>query len=364
MTQIPRPQDKQLHRFECLFYKSIRAFLIICQCFGAAPIHLCFANFSSLSSTAMVKRSCREYLKCFLHCAWCTLTLCGIISATYFQYQDFDSKNILFLTRILYFGEYISVILNTTFIFVGCYYQRNRYGDYFRRFSHTFLRLTTFGVATDFIRTKNIIKRFLLSYLVFFAFVIMTDFMYNRSSLKAFLRSSTVYSLPNIIVAMALTEYFLLLDLLAQCYAKVRNILQEIARESDLCSPIQSKKAFERDLYYIRKWTRSRCPFMDDERKIVQLRLLCLELNQLNYDITASCGWLLISSIISTFIILSIQFYTFYTIFEGFVNEDIWLTLYTVLWVILHGGKTFLILLFNHFVSDQVISKRNSNMKI
>lgn len=348
MIQIPRLHDKQVHRFELTFYKSLRTFLFVCQCCGTAPIDLRFVDFSSSLGTG--KRSYREYLKCILHGAACTFALCGISIATYFQYEEFNAENILFLTRILYFGEYISGILNTAFIFVGCYYQRNRYGDYFRRFSQIFLKLATFGVAIDFAQTRKIISRFLFGYLAFFGFVILTDFMYNRSNLKAFMRSSTVYSLPNIIAAMALAEYFLLLDLLVQCYAKIGIILQTISGVSDGSSP----NAFERDLNHVRKWTMSHYRFINDQQRVEQLRLLCLELNHLNSAITASCGLLIISTMVSTFIILSIQFYTFYTIFEGFVTKDTWLTIYTLLWVILHGGKTFLILSFNQFVSDEV----------
>lgn len=93
---------------------------------------------------------------------------------------------------------------------------------------------------------------------------------------------------------------------------------------------------------------------MGDERKIEQLRMLCLDLNQLNHEITASFGAFIISSILSAFIILSIQFYTLYTIFEGFVNKSAWMTFYALLLVILHGGRTHLILLYNQFVIDEV----------
>lgn len=288
-----------------------------------------------------------------MHYAWCTFVLCGIICATYFQYEEFDSENIMFLTRILYFSEYISGIVSTAFIFIGCQYQRNRYAEYFRRFTKTSLRLATFGVAVDFADTKKLIRRFLFGYLAFFAIIVFTDFMYNRSNLREFLRSCTVYSIPNIILAMALAEYFLLLHLLAQCYARVRIILQGISRETACLAKIQLNIP-ERDLIHIHKWLVNRCPYMSEEQKVEQLRLLCLELSQLNHEVTSSFGLLVISTLLSTFIILSIQFYTFYTIFEGFVKTDGWLTVYTTLWVILHGGKTFLILLFNQLVSDEV----------
>lgn len=349
------PQIQELHQFEIDFFKCLRIFLVVCQCCGAAPIYLSFVNFSSLSS-APTKRSYRESLKCFLHYAWCTFVLCAIIGATYIQYEQFDSENniIMFLTRILYFSEYISGILSTAFIFVGCHYQRNRYGDYFRRFSRTFLKLGTFGADINFVETKKIINQFLFGYLAFFGCVILTDFMYNRFCLRTFFRSSAVYSLPNIIAAMALAEYFLLLNLLTQCYAEIRLILQGISSaESEPCAQIQLD-IFQLELSRLHKSLLSQRPFRGHEKKVEQLRLLCLELNQLHYEITASFGLLIISTIVSAFIILSIQFYTFYTIFEGFLSKDTWLIIYTLLWTILHGGKTFLILLSNQLVQDEV----------
>lgn len=355
--QVPRLQDTQLHRFEIEFFNCLRIFLVICQCFGAAPIFLSFVNFSSLSSIP-TKRLYRESLKYFLHYAWCTFALCAIISATYFQYEQFDSENnvIIFLTRILYFSEYISGILSTAFIFVGCHYQQNRYGNYFRRFSGTFLKLAIFGVSIDFVETKKTIKRFLFGYSAFFGCVVLTDFMYNRCCWRTFIRTSLVYSMPNIIAAMALAEYFLLLNLLAQCYSKVRQILQKISSvscEKDFSTQMQFN-VLQQELSRLHKSLANRYPLMNDEQNVEQLRLLCLELNQLHYEITASFGLLIISTIISAFIILSIQFYTLYTIFEGFLKKDTWLIISTLLWVILHGGKTFLILLFNQFVQDEV----------
>lgn len=348
--QISRLSDKRLHRFEFNFYKSLRLFLILCQCCGAAPIRLSFCNFSSSSVTA--KRSYRDLFMSLVHYACWTLALCSIISATYFQFKEFDSENVMFLTRIFYFGEYISGVTNATLIFIGCQYQRNRYGEYFRHFSQMFLRLATFGVAVDIVSTKKFLKRLLFAYLAFFGLVFFVAFELNEFDLKAFLRVNTVYTIPNIIAAMALAEYFLLLDLLTQCYAKIGIILTEFINGNGCCAHNQTN-IFQRELNHIQKLViRSGC--MSDGQKIEQLRLMYLELNQLHHEINASFGLLIISTMVSTFIVMSIQFYTFYTIIEGYSNKNAWLTVITFLWVILHGGKIFLILLFNQFVSDEV----------
>lgn len=351
MLQLPRIEDKQLHQLKFRFFKSLRIFLFVCQCNGAAPIHLCFTTLSPLSSTITKSQLYREYLMCCLHSMWCTLILCVIICATYFHYLATDSKSVMFLTRILYFAEYVSGALNSALIFVGCYHQRDRYRAFFERISQTYLRLAAFGETIDFLRIEQLIKRFLFGYLAFFVLAVITDFNYSQCNWENFLRSITVYLLPNTISVLALYEYFLLLDILAEFYAKIRNILRKYSGD---CCTMNSMEVFEQELNYMGKCSKNRCPILNDGRRMLQLRFLYLELNQLNYDITTAFGWLVISTIISTFLILSIQFYTFYTIFEGFVNANTWLTIYTTLWVALHGGKTFLILLFNQFVCDEV----------
>lgn len=207
------------------------------------------------------------------------------------------------------------------------------------------LILSAAGIKIEFEKIKQFLKKILLGYLGFFICVILTDLMYNRSEVKAFFRSTTVYSIPNVISVLALTQYFLLLDILQDCYAKIRNILLMLPDEYN-CSNYFQK--FERKNEQIRRF----------DVKLETMRVLCLDLTKLNKDINSSFGLLTISTIISTFLILSIQFYAFYTIFERLQEtEDIWLVIYTTLWILLHGAKTFSILLFNHFVNEEVSRK-------
>lgn len=111
----------QINVFETKFYNSVRPFLIICQCFGCAPIHLSFETLRNLPKSNLSRR---ELLKSILHFVWFSILLVCITTSTYFQYSEFDTANIPFIARILYLGEYISGIFNSSLIVLGCHYQR------------------------------------------------------------------------------------------------------------------------------------------------------------------------------------------------------------------------------------------------
>lgn len=318
------------------FYKSIKIFLKICQIFCVAPIDL-----HLLTKSIKINR----WIK-FCHYSWSFIMLTSILTSTYFQYSEFDSNMFGFLTRILYIGEYISGIVNSTIIIIGCNYQRNCYHQYFQRFISIDCRLHLSGGNSDLIYNglKIFLYKFLLIYFLFFGCVVVTDFMYNRMDVKSFFRSSTVYSLPNIISALVLSEYVLLLNALRQRYGQIIKILSELPREKPIAMAIStiSSKLLKPNDY----------PFI--QCTIENVRLICLELADLQSDINSSFGLLIITTIVSGFIILSTQFYALYTFTEHLQDDDIWLIWYTILWIILHGGKSFFILYFNNGVQNEV----------
>lgn len=358
-------QKQQAVVFEQKFYLSIKIFLYICQVFCAAPSTI---DYNSISRTQL-NLSRREKCKNTIHFVWCVIVLTSITTSTYFQYSEFDTNNITFLTRILYFGEYISGIFNSAVIIIGCHYQRRWYTLYFRRFSEIYATLEQFDGKVDFVKLKKYLRKSLIVYGIFFLCVIITDFMYNRLSARGFFRSSTVYSIPNIISCLALTEYFILLLILKDCYRIINQILTDLPSKYnwlvlDRHYVVEQKKANDIFNMILKNSTQFKAHGQLDggasgsgdscQMIIERLRQLCLKLTEINKDINASFGLLVISVIVSTFLILSIQFYAFYKIFEGFEEDDTWLTIYTALWIILHGAKSFMILLFNHYVNDEV----------
>lgn len=90
------------------------------------------------------------------------------------------------------------------------------------------------------------------------------------------------------------------------------------------------------------------------------LRKQHAELSRLMTLLNKCFGLLIILTIVAAYIILSTQFYAFYKMTEGFEPNDIWLTLYTTLWIVLHSGKVLLVLYPINDVCDE--RKRSGNI--
>lgn len=335
---------KEPSLFEQKFYNSICSFMHTCQLFCAAPL-----NLQLIPKPLNHKTKCREKLVRFVHMAWCIIVLFSILISTYFQYSEFDSNMLSFLTRILYFGEYISGMLNSTIIIVGCHCQMGRYRDYFRRLISIDWKINTAGGKTSYLSTRKFLQQLLFGYFLFFVAVIVTDFMYNRMEAKSFLRSSTVYSIPNGISVLALSEYFFLLFCLRERYRQIIDVLAWLPQVHQW----QMNHLPMNEASQSRKWQRVHEPWLP-EATMEAMRQVCLDLTGLHSEINASFGVLIITTVVSTFLILSIQFYALYTFMENLQEENTWLTVYTVLWIVLHWGKSFFILYFNNAVNKEV----------
>lgn len=222
ITTSPKYQNN----YEKKLNDAIKPFLRICQCFCAAPLNI------KLIPTPLdhVTTRKKKLLNC-THSAWCLIMLACILTSTYFQYSEFDSNVLTFLTRILYFGEYISGMLNSTIIILGCHYQRSSYREYFRRLLDVDWKLHKTGGKVSYVPTQRFLRKVMICYLVFFSCVIATDFMYNKMDGKSFFRSSTVYSIPNIISVLALTEYIGLLYCLKERYRQIAEVLTALPGE-------------------------------------------------------------------------------------------------------------------------------------
>lgn len=333
-------------------YKVLDTFLLICQCLCVAPLELSFEQPILL----ITKRSARlKYFKIISQYMWCTVLLASVVTSIYFQYAEFDSFEITFLMRILYVGEYISGIFNSVLIMVACHRQYKRYVKVLIEVSKLIRILETFGVTFDFSSTRIFLRRWLFGSGLFFLSIIPVDYLYNRSNIISFFRSSTVYSIPNVITALALIKYIVLLHVLNYFYSQIHLILQSIQVESS--HHITNRGiSIRKGVFY---FMGNDIPDIQrqigvhrsvNDMKIDRLRGFCLELGCMHRNANEAFGLLLVSTVVSTFLILNIQFYTFYTIIERLQKDNIWLTIYTIMWVVLHGAKTFFVLLSNHSI--------------
>lgn len=248
-------------------------------------------------------------------------------------------------------------MLNSTIIIIGCHYQINFYRMYIHRLTLIDWQLHTCGGTLSYLSTRRFLRKILLTCSIFFCCVFITDFMYNQMDVKSFFRSSTVYSVPNIISVLALSEYIALLFSIRERYRKIIEILLLLPTNEN-CSMNHLKIKEKIKIFNIFPVQRPKLPRILDQTlsasTLDTLRIVCLDLTDLYLDVNSSFGILIISTVVSTFLILSIQFYAIYVIMEDLQENDPWLTFYTGLWIVLHGGKSFFVLYYNNAVNNEV----------
>lgn len=320
------------------FYGSFKKFLWLNQLFCSAPLKIDFGlerpkNTDKLTSVA--------------HLA-CGLLSCSLVCfATYLQNKSFDTS-MEFLTKVLYVGEYIIGTFNLLLIVVGCQYQRKRYKIFFDRLVDVDVNLQKCGIRPNYDSTRIFLKRLMITYTIFFTCVILVDFMYNSMHADSFIRSSTVYTIPNVVSSLALTQYAMVLHYINEKLKAINSFLSRLKVEID-----EDRCQLTKEKLFVISGLTVQCDYSGLDKIIHKLRFLHFELSSLIELLNESFGLLIILILVAAYIILSIQFYAVYKMTEGFEATDIWLTIYTVLWMALHGAKVFLVLYPANNVSDE-----------
>lgn len=329
------------------FYSSFRSFLWLNQFFCAAPIKL------ELFSVTQRERFVTKIFSA-AHLLYGLILCSAVCFATFLQNQQFDSM-IGFLTRILYMGEYIIGTFNLLLVIFGCQYQKKSYRSIFKRLVNVDLKLQKCGVQHSYSSTKTYLKRTMILYSVFLICVIVVDFLYNKLQGNNFLRSSTVYTIPNVVSTLALTQYAMVLHFIRD---KLRMINEELKRfaSGSFCNEREIQDGKLSIIPVLAK----RHGFADKEEVLKNLRRQHAELARLVELLNKCFGLLIVTTLVAAYIILSIQFYAFYKIAEGFDESNDWLTIYTILWVFLHGGKVLLVLYPMNDVTDE--QKKTGNL--
>ncbi|CAO1349680.1 unnamed protein product [Diamesa serratosioi] len=259
-----------------------------------------------------------------------------------------------FMTRILYVGEYIIGTFNLILIIIGCQYQKKNYIILFTRLIDVDIKLQKCGIRPNYSVTKIYLQRSMISYTIFFLCVICVDFLYNRMSAGGFFRSSTVYTMPNIVSLLALTQYAAALHYIRDKFRIINTMLRRLILDNNFKGIFKKNK-----LNIISVLSMETNKSIGIDQILNLLRKQHAELSRLVELLNKCFGILIVFTLIAAYIILSTQFYAFYKMSEGFDVHDIWLTIYTILWVILHGGKVVLILLPINDISDEQMKTGN-----
>lgn len=353
---------------EMTFHESFKWFLCMNQLFCVAPINISFFVKDKVHKI----RPKRDLIVFMLHLIWSLFILTCVIVATRYQHQvrhlkpyhyylikilkiqDAD-ETMGFMTRILYVGEYIIGTFNLILIIIGCQYQKKNYVIIFKRLVNVDINLQKCGIDISYSRTKIYLQRSMISYTIFFMCVICVDFLYNRMSAGGFFRSSTVYTMPNIVSLLALTQYSAGLHYIRDKFRIINAMLRRLILDNNLKGHFKNNNK----LNIISVLSLETNKNMGIDRILNLLRKQHAELCRLVELLNECFGILIVFTLIAAYIILSTQFYAFYKMSEGFDVQDIWLTIYTILWVILHGGKVVLILLPINDISDEQMKTGN-----
>ncbi|CAO1313977.1 unnamed protein product [Diamesa hyperborea] len=335
---------------EMTFYESFKWFLCMNQVFCVAPINISFFVKDKIHKM----RPKRDLIVFILHLIWSLFILTCVIVATRYQHQDAD-ETMGFMTRILYVGEYIIGTFNLILIITGCQYQKKNYVIIFKRLVNVDINLQKCGIDLNYSKTRIYLQRSMICYTIFFMCVICVDFLYNQMSAAGFFRSSTVYTMPNIVSLLALTQYSAALHYIRDKFIIINAMLRRLIRDNNLKGHFKSNNK----LNIISVLSLETNKNMGIDRILNLLRKQHAELCRLVELLNECFGVLIVFTLIAAYIILSTQFYAFYKMSEGFDVQDIWLTIYTILWVILHGGKVVLILLPINDISDEQMKTGN-----
>lgn len=320
---------------ELKFHESFKRLFLVNKIFCAAPIKL-----------RCIEPTIIDKIASMAHLLY-GFAICGAVCfATYLQHAHFD-KTMGFLTRILYMGEYIIGTFNLLLIIVGCQYQKRFYMIFFNRLVNVDINLQKCGFHPNFETTRIYLQRSMIVYAVFLISVILVDFFYNDMIIDSFLRSSTVYTIPNIVSVLALTQYSSVLHFIRDKFRTINAILVRLVTNRSLNDSAVNNKLNIISVIAMNSEQNG------NVRTLNTLRKQHNELTRLLELLNKCFGLLIVLTLIAAYIILSTQFYAFYRMTEGFDESDIWLTLYTSLWVLLHGGKVLLILYPNNDITDE-----------
>lgn len=300
---------------------SIRILFWCSQLFGATPINLNLFTPKSKSTTHIV------YLTNGLHLLWTVGVGTAMIGCMYWMYVSvtiyLDTLNIC-----LDMCEFLSSVLNCTIAMVGSNWQRHK----FSAFSRTLNDLDD-QLATGFNLPETVFQSLSnrLSVLVRWQFAAMV-FLNGNTTLLIYIHTAFtnvpllvgagVYVLPNIILLLTMIQYNSLLFIVRTRIECVGSDLRTIAKQMNAMSYCQ---------WRLIVGLRTRIQFA---------QRMYRDLIVLEQAVHRSFGVLMVSTMVTSFLIITIELYEFY----AFVNHRFSITLlfHAVDWLLLHFGKLFL----------------------
>lgn len=351
-TPISKLVDKDKERFASDLESVIKPFIYFCQIFCTAPPCLEFSK-EIFKVRDEYRLNCKQKIISYLHHVWSIFVTVSVCLATYYQNTQFDFT-MGFLTKTLYIGEYVFAAFNVVLIIIGCNYQRRNYFYFFEQLIQIDMELLKCGVKPNYQKHRRDFNRMMGSYSVFFTLVLLVDFFYNKMYAPSFFRSSTVYTIPNIIWVLSLSQFASIMVLVKFKLNMINDVLLGICKEMPYAEDTETREKLLLAVL-IKLESEKMKPGENVLCKVVEsLRRLHAKVCAVGHSATNCFGILLSITILAGFVVLNIQFFQLYKTSESLEPYDLFLFLYTLLWIVLYGGKVVGILYVGHMVSEEV----------
>lgn len=331
-------QIYKLRSSEDLLKFSTRPLICLCQLFGVAPMPI------TLGQNQILQGLGWKFVKYF-HRLWCVIILIAVATSFYYQHVKFNTiAQYTQIKVLLHIGEYVSITLTCVICVVGSQINRNVYDKYYRDLMDIDAKLSECGSRINGENLKWFIVKCIgicFSYETAMVVIFTLSSLYEENSV---VRNIAMYVIPHMMVLLVIIEYGSLLYAIRERYQSISIVLKKISF----------------DLLFKKEY-RQRQTAAATENKICQklncLRLVFLDISKFTTQVNGTFGNLIISILVSTFLILSTEFFSFYEFIEK-AAPDFYVPILSVLWILFYGGRIIFVVRMNHGVNIEVSSIR------
>lgn len=330
-------QIYKLRSSEDTFRSSTRLLICLCQFFGVAPMPI------PLNKSQNCDGLCWKLIKC-LHRIWCLVIIIGVTTSFYYQHVKFNTiAQYSQIKVLLHIGEYISIISSCVICVIGSQINRNLYEKYYQNVMDIDSMLTECGSRLNSGNLKRFIVKCIAMCLLFetvMSIIFALSFLNKESSVA---RNIALYIIPHILVLLVIIEYGSLLYTIRERYHSISVLLKKISF----------------DLLFKKECRQTQAAVMENKicQKLNCLRLAFLDISKFAADVNGTFGILILSILVSTFLILSTEFFSFYEFVEKSA-PDFYVPILSVLWILFYGGRIIFVVIMNHLVNIEVRTER------
>ncbi|XP_037041518.1 uncharacterized protein LOC119078149 [Bradysia coprophila] len=153
-------------------------------------------------------------------------------------------------------------------------------------------------------------------------------------------RNIALYVIPHIMVLLVIIEYGAFLYAIRERYHSISVMLKKVSF----------------DLLFKKEYRQAQTATTENKicRKLNCLRLAFLDISNFTTDVNGTFGILIVSILVSTFLILSTEFFAFYEFVEK-AAPDFYVPVLSVLWILFYGGRIIFVVKMNHGVNIESV---------